>query len=75
MFANKSNVPQILCIIFWESSRKKSNLKSSFKNVIKYSSEVDLMYDSAGKVDVKDDGVDEEDVVNNEDVEYGYRWD
>ena len=52
MFANKSNVPQIVCIIFWDSSRKKSNLKSSAKNVIKYTSEVDLKYDSAGKVDI-----------------------
>ena len=53
MFANKSNVPHIVCIIFWDSSRRRSNLKSSSKNiVIKYSSEVDLKYDCAGKVDV-----------------------
>ena len=50
MFANKSNVPQIVGIIFWDSSRKKSNLKSSSINIVK--SEVDLKYDCAGKVDV-----------------------
>ena len=52
MFANKSNVPQIVGIIFWDSSRKKSNLNISSNNIVKYSSEVDLKYDNAGKVDI-----------------------
>ena len=35
-------------------------MKSSSKNVFKYSSEVDLKYDTSGKVDVENDGVNEE---------------
>ena len=35
-------------------------MKSSSKNVFKYSCEVDLKYDTSGKVDVENDGVNEE---------------
>ena len=54
MFANKSHVPQIVCNVYnlLGQQSQKSNLKSSSKIVIKYSSEVDLKYDNAGKVDI-----------------------
>ena len=39
-------------------------MKSSSKNVFNYSSEVDLKYDTSGKVDVENDGVVEEDTVS-----------
>ena len=62
MFANKSHVPQIVCNVYnlLGQQSQKSNMKSSSKNVFKYSSEVDLKYDTSGKVDVENDGVNEE---------------